>query len=379
MRNKIWMMSVISLIAGVAHADSGIKEVQGAATLTYKGHKITTEEKQKAFVEAEENAIERYYANLGQSYYANYEKAKPTIVGKINKYILGTSIISQQDHKSLRMYQISLQVQLNGSLLKNAVMATTAAGSTPDYKKTKIGFFFVARSVQSAQDFDDRVYSRVDNGSDVNVHAGRSNAGIESQNLQGSSIGVGSRDSRSASINVRTEQTRESGGSVLRQATKYKYTILTSENLNTVFAAAFAKSGFEGIPAAFIAPSAGGLINISVLDHEYESGRNIKPETLNNLARGMQLVQIPYLAVGSLDVGLPTVDPSTGLKMVIVTVNDTIYDVESQFPTVIGAVGPKQYQGLGPTQQSAEVNAIKAAAKSAATTLISRLNEQSVN
>jgi hypothetical protein len=369
----------LSLVSGLAYANGGVQNIQGMASLTYSGKKVTAQEKQEAFKKAEQNAIVRYYAEKGDSSTENFSSIQQTVMSNLPNYILGASVISQVDHKSLHMYQISLQVQLNTSLLDNALQTASPVAATPGYKRAKIGFFFVARQVASARDYENRDYQRSVSSYKQNLGGARTNEGSESQSLTDGSIGVGSNDRRTERFSDRTSHTTETGGSQLRQATKYKYRLITSQNLDTVFEGDFAQAGFTGIPAEFIAPKSNGLLNVDEIKHEYESGRNIQPGTLANIANAMQLVQIPYFAIGSMNVGLPIVDPNTGLKEVTVTVDATIYNVESQFPAVIAAVGPEQFSGLGPTQQVALTNAIKHAANKTALDMVSRLNEKSVN
>lgn len=376
---RIALFLALSAVYGVSYANGGIENVQGMASITYSGHRINSQEKQQAFLNAEKNAIVRYYAKEGDSSTANFSSIEQSVMNNISNYILGASVVSQVDHKSLHMYQISLQVQLNSSLLDNAIKSASSAGKTPGYQKAKIGFFFVARRVESARDYEVRSYQRTEDSYHQNLAGDKTNEGNETQNLNGGSIGVGSNDLRTEKFSDRTSDTQQSGGSHLRQATKYRYQLLTSQNLSTEFEGDFSQAGFTGIPAAFIAPKSNGLLNIEEIKNEYKTGRNIKPNTLANIANAMQLVQIPYFAIGSLNVGLPITDPNTGLKEVTVSVDATIYNVESQFPIVISAVGPEQFSGLGPTQQVALTNAIKNAANKTALDLVSRLNEQSVN
>ena len=378
MKRAILLIS-LSAISGVSYANGGIQSIQGMASTTYTGKHVTDQQKQQAFIKAEQNAIVRYYAEKGDSSTANFSSIQQSVMSNLPNYILGTAVISQVDHKSLHMYQISLQVQLNTSLLDNAVKSASSVAQTPGYKKAKIGFFFVARRVESARDYENRSYQRTETSYHQNLGGDRTNAGNESQNLTGGSIGVGSNDRKTERFSDRTSNTVESGGSQLRQATKYRYQLITSQNLDTVFEGDFSQAGFTGIPAAFIAPRSNGLLNVDKIKNEYKSGRNIKANTLANIANAMQLVQVPYFAIGSMNVGLAITDPNTGLKEVTVTVDATMYNVESQFPSVITAVGPKQFSGLGPTQQIALTNAIKNAANKTALDMVSRLNEESVN
>jgi len=89
-------------------------------------------------------------------------------------------------------------------------------------------------------------------------------------------------------------------------------------------------------------------------------------------------VNIPYLAVGTLDVGLTEKDPSTGLLRVSVTVNAKLLDVSDIIPNDVAVVGPVQYAGLGPTEMEAQTNALKLAAQSVSRELISQLNNQGI-
>ena len=373
------LLITLSSVTGVAYANGGIHNIQGMASITYAGRHVTAQDKQQAFQSAEKNAVIRYYAEKGDSSTANFSSIQQTVMNNLPNYVLGTSVISQVDHKSLHMYQISLQVQLNTSLLDNALKSASSVGQSPGYKKTQIGFFFVARQIESAKDFSTRRYQRTDTEFHQNLGGAKTNVGEESQNINGGSIGVGSNDRRTENFSDHTSHTVESGGSQLRQSTKYKYKLITSQSIKSIFTGDFAQAGFSLVSASQIASRSNGLININEIKDEYKSGRDIKPKTRDNMIKGMQLVQIPYLAIGSMRVGFPITDPDTGLKEVTVTVDATMYNVESRFATVIAAVGPEQFSGLGPTQKIALTNAIKNAANKTALDMVSRLNEQSVN
>jgi hypothetical protein len=89
-------------------------------------------------------------------------------------------------------------------------------------------------------------------------------------------------------------------------------------------------------------------------------------------------VDIPYLAIGTLDVGMKDTDPATGLTRVYVTVTGKIVSLKKRFPKTVAAVGPIQYAGLGPSQTVARNNALKLAAESAGQTLTQQLNSKGV-
>jgi len=70
--------------------------------------------------------------------------------------------------------------------------------------------------------------------------------------------------------------------------------------------------------------------------------------------------------MATLDVGQVGVDPATGLKRMVVTVNAKVLDVGQRIPESVAVAGPTQYAGVGPTEDEARTNALKLAAQSAA-------------
>jgi len=90
--------------------------------------------------------------------------------------------------------------------------------------------------------------------------------------------------------------------------------------------------------------------------------------------QGLQAAQIPYLALATLDVGLPDTDPATGLARVYVTVTGKVVDVTGRFPRTLASVGPEQFAGTGPSSDVAQTNALKLAADKAARELVSQVN-----
>ena len=93
---------------------------------------------------------------------------------------------------------------------------------------------------------------------------------------------------------------------------------------------------------------------------------------------GLRNAKIPYLTLGTLDVGFANPDPATGLLRVPVIVNAKVLDLSDMIPDTVATVGPVQYAGLGPTEAEAQTNALKLAAQNAAKDLISQLNSAGV-
>lgn len=126
-------------------------------------------------------------------------------------------------------------------------------------------------------------------------------------------------------------------------------------------------------------PYSGGKLHVAVVQEDYKTGSDLKSQTLADVVAGLKNAQIPYLALGTLDVGFANPDPATGLLRVSVTVNAKILDLTDTIPESVATVGPIQYAGLGPTEDEAQTNALKLAAQSACHDLISQLMKAGVH
>src|SRR5690606_12931879 len=92
-----------------------------------------------------------------------------------------------------------------------------------------------------------------------------------------------------------------------------------------------------------------------------------------SIAAGMREAGVPYIALGTLDVGLAEKDPQTGLMRVSVTVNAKVWDVSKAIPRTRVAVGPVSFAGVGPTEDEARGTALNSAASNTAQELSSRM------
>ena len=114
------------------------------------------------------------------------------------------------------------------------------------------------------------------------------------------------------------------------------------------------------------------------MEADYKVGNDLKASTMQSIAAGMKTAQIPFMALGTLDVGLADKDPQTGMIRVSVSVNARVFDLSSNIPDTIASVGPVQYAGVGPTEEEARGAALKLAANNAARELATQLDNLGV-
>ncbi|WP_288392900.1 hypothetical protein [uncultured Herbaspirillum sp.] len=366
-------------------ASAQIQQARGQYSINYKDalgmfdrKEAPAPIKQKARQEAALKAVESYYAEAGQSESANFDAIRAKILENQDRYILDTTVLSETDDPKELRYTVAVRVSLNVANLRNAVQASSAIGKAAQGEKSAMSFVFVSRQVDSAKSYDDRVYKRQDNSAQL-VGSAVSKDSYKESTSEGESVrksrvstsGSATRETgQNVDVSVKTTVTSETGGSTTRKATETTWRVLPSANLNQVFVSKFSEAGYDVIEAAMVESA---VFKIANIEADYKSGNDLQPQTLRAIAAGMKENQIPYIALGTLDVGLPDKDPQTGLMRVAVTVNAKVWDVTKPIPRTRLAVGPVAYAGVGPTEDEARGNALKAAASNAAQELSSRM------
>jgi len=359
-------------VFAAAFALSAVAQVQqarGKATVPYTGKAVTPEVKAKALQNAQLKAVEFYYAEAGESEAANFDAMRQKIIDNPDRYILETTVLSEDDNAGGKAYTVAVKVSLNVANLRNDIKAGSAVGKATRSERSALAFVFVSREQDSEKAFDTRVTKRVDQG--IKVDAATKQTGSEGESVKRNQISTNESATFNGSANV--SRTLETGGTRTRRASESTWRLFPSANLNQVFTQTFTRAGFKVNEASLIEPYTGGKFKVSMVENDYKSGNDLQSATMQSIAQGMKNAQIPYIALGTLDLGLADTDPQTGMQRVAVTVNARIFDVTETVPDTIASVGPVQYAGVGATEAEARTNALKLAANNAARELTSQL------
>ncbi|MCJ0766071.1 hypothetical protein [Variovorax terrae] len=380
----------VLMAAFALQAGAQIQQARGQYTANYKESigafdrkEASGAVKQKARQEAALKAVEAYYAEAGQSESANFNAIRGKILEEPGRYILDTTVIAETDNPKEFEYSVVVRISLNVANLRNAVQASSAVARTAESEKSALSFVFVSRQVDSTKSYDDRVFKRQDSSAqssaarqDRNAVAEKTSEGESVKRSQVNTYGSASRTvDRSTDVSVKSTVTSETGGSTVSRASDSTWRLLPSANLNQVFVAQFSQAGYDVIEGAMVESQA---FKVADIENDYKSGNDLQPKTLRAIAAGMKDAQIPYIALGTLDVGLAAKDPQTGLMRVSVTVNAKVLDVTKSIPRTRVAVGPVSYAGVGPSEDEARGNALKSAASNAAQELSSRMTTMGV-
>jgi len=359
-------------LCAAAFALSAVAQVQqarGKATVPYTGKAVTPEVKAKALQGAQLKAVEFYYAEAGESEAANFDAMRQKIIDNPDRYILETTVLSEDDNAGGKAYTVAVKVSLNVANLRNDIKAGSAVGKATRSERSALAFVFVSREQDSEKAYDTRVTKRVDQG--VKVDAAVKQTGSEGESVKRNQISTNESATFNGSANV--SRTLETGGTRTRRASESTWRLFPSANLNQVFTQTFTRAGFKVNEASLVEPYTGGKFKVSQVENDYKAGNDLQSATLQSITQGMKNAQIPYIALGTLDLGLADTDPATGMQRVAVTVNARVLDVTQTIPDTIASVGPVQYAGVGPTEAEARTNALKLAANNAARELTAQL------
>lgn len=351
----------------------------GHAALNYTGKVAPAAVKDQASQMAETKAIETYYAEAGDSDFTNFDKIREQILGNLDRYVLDAVVVSAEDHTDIKQYVVTIRVKLNVAALHDVVKQNSAVANVAKSGKSRLTFLFVARQASDETSYDARVFQRVDTSVKASGTNSATQNGTEGEAITKSQISTNASKTSTGASTSNASVSVERGGSSTRKAADTSWRLFPISSLSSVFTGSFGNAGFRVIEATELEPYSGGKLHVAAVQDDYKTGSDLKAQTLADVAAGLRNAQIPYLALGTLDVGFANTDPASGLLRVAVTVNAKILDLTDSIPESVATVGPVQYAGLGPTESEAQTNALKLAAQSASHDLISQLTNAGIH
>lgn len=370
---RSFFVALAAMAFALSSAQAQISQARGKATLPYTAKAAPPDVKATAMKNAQLKAVEMYYAEAGESEAAAFDAMRQKILDNPDRYILESTVLSEDDNTGSKQYTVAVKVSLNVANLRNDMKAGSAVGKATRSERSALAFVFVSREQDSEKAFDTRVTKRVDQGVKVDAQRTVSGKGSEGESIRGNQVSTNETRSDQLSGSANVSRTIETGGTRTRRASESTWRLFPSANLNQVFTQTFSRAGFKVNEATLIEPYTGGAFKVATIENDYKAGNDLQSSTMQSIVQGMKNAQIPYIALGTLDLGLADTDPQSGMQRVAVTVNARVLDVTQTIPDTIASVGPVQYAGVGPTEGEARNNALKLAANNAARELTAQL------
>ena len=334
---------------------------KGVAEVDYSGFfGPGAEEKRQAIDKAKLNALERYVTKSSRSKVKMLQRKSSQINAQMGSLILDSNLVDEKVDKDTSRVRIVIKVEINEHLL-NSILAENDAPTNGegDY----LSFVFVAREQSSVKSYQDRKVARKE--------IATSDDGVE---LESASV-----DGMEYQTNRKSSKTMVVGGSTTRKADVVEYRVSTVGDVNIAMTGVFSEAGFEVVEADYLEDETGGLLDVSAFKRDYAVGNDVDSRTLKSAVKGLKMLEIPYFAVGTLDISMQDKNPDTGLVRVYVTVTGQVKSLKKRFPKTVASSGPVQYAGEGPNVTVARTNALLLAAKHAAVDLTEQLRVKNIN
>ncbi len=345
---------------------------KGTAAVTFS-KKLTAAVKQDALQKAKVNALDRYFADANPAKAKNFDLVRERIVASLDSYVLDAAVLDEEVDEKLGTYKVVVRATINGARLENALQDSSAVANATGVEKSLLSFVFVARQPKSVKSFDDRVVKRTDTERTASATGNYREDTKESEKIGKSEISTGAAVHAEGDFARSDSSIVTTGGSTTRKADEIEWDVAPASEVSDVISGIFSAAGFEVVEAEYV-PG----IALDAIRKDYATGDDLSAQTKNAAARGARAENIPYLAYGTLDVGLSEKDPASGLQRVYVTVSARMLDVTARFPKTVSSVGPEQFAGLGPNAQVARTNALKQAASVAGDKLMNALNAKGI-
>jgi len=343
---------------------------KGVGTVKY-GWSLSAEDKDKAFVAAQVSAVERYFAENGEAESENFEAIQPTIEANLDKFILSSTVINEQNQEGMKKYSVSVRVELNVAKLRSTIRKNSAtAKAGPSGQKSPLVYVFVGREAASVRSYDARVVKRAELTTEASVESSESTKGSEGERIRGNQIETSASRQDKAHAKEKVSVQAETGGSTTRKADQTSYRLLSMNNTKTSITSVFSQGGFQVAEPEFVLQDS----DMKAVTGDFSAGNDLQPSTMRAVVSSLRKNQIPLLILATLDVGAPMQDDATGMQRVAVTVTGRILDVSNTFPREVASVPAVQYFGVGPDNATAQGKALKEASLAAAREVVARIN-----
>jgi hypothetical protein len=371
------MNKLLVALAGLILSTQCLAQVvtaKGTGTASYSWM-LTQSDKDKAYKAAQVSAVERYFAEAGEAESENFEAIQPKVAENLEKFILSTTIINEQNQESAKKYSVAVRVEINAARLRSTIRGNSATAKTAQGQRSQLVYVFVGREVASVRAFDDRVVKRAEVEREVSVDRASSTKGAEGEKIRGNTVATAARQDSRDSVTAKASVKVETGGSTTRKADETSYRLLPMNNTKTSITSVFSQGGFQVADPEFVLEDK----DIKAVNQDFSAGNDLAPGTLRSVVNALRGAEVPYLVLATLDVGAPMVDDATGLQRVAVTVTGRVLDVSGKLPREVASVPAVQYAGVGQDNASAQGKALRDASLAAAREVVSRLNAAGIN
>lgn len=241
---------------------------------------------------------------------------------------------------------------------------------------------FVARQAVSEKVFDATRTSSASATAGVQTSAAaksKSKSAAKEQSMAsgGKAISMTKQKSKSkskTSASVTSTANSESSGSTLRRSNETRYKLISASAANGALSEPLSKAGYEAAEYADVEGECDGP-QMTVIAQTFTEEEELTSKQRRGAIKASRRCEAKYFAIGTMTADVARTHQS-GMKMVIVRVQGTVYDISRRLPRKVATIPPKQYPGLAPNEDAARTNALTLAGKKAGEVITAMMREK---
>ncbi len=365
MKKILHLLFIVCLV--VPSLQAQMVKVKGKGEIVYSGiFKQGSADERNAITEAKKNALKRYAADFEPARFELYQKLELQILAKLDEFVPDYTQIDQQVDKTSKRYTVVVEASINASLIERMLKASSAAGAANAADKSNVVFIFVAREIASRKAYEEK-RTAIASEEKASTSSEQSKAADDGSAAQATSEGT-----------KVTKQT--TGGSTEFKVDTLSYNVSTVSEVDGAVNSVLTTAGFETVDA-----SDAGL-EVEKFKADFSTGNDVSAATRSQAISVLRENNVRYMAIATMDIGLPEKDGVTGMIRVYVTVNSKVTYLPpasdgspKKLPKTVASIAGKPYAGLGSNPQVARTNALNEAATKSAMELTDQLRMKNIH
>lgn len=332
-------------------------EMRGQIAYSYEGGVFSDspsdEDRTEALKLAKVAALKKYFSTLGPAQQKLLKDLQPRVEINPDEFLTDVAVVAEDVNKKSKVYKLVVRAGINEQYINSELKVGTASNMAASGTGSAFTSLFVARRITESKQFKERETSITRTEAE---QSGSYREGTETASKM---------------------QMTQSGGNVVRKASKNTYGKLSAVDFDSSFNEIMTSNGFETIDYSDVASECAGPAYAS-LQNAFMKGDDLPQDLRSKAIKAAKRCDVDFFATGYLNVGAPETDSVSGNRKVVVSVNGMVWNIQKRLPRKVGAVGPVQAFGLGPDDDTARRVALESAAKKAADIIASQLGTKNI-
>ena len=376
--NKIFFLIKILIIFfyfGGSYALAETVEETGVGTATYEG--VYTKKKVLEAIETAKskacvNAFSKHIKKMDESKRMIFESIQDQIYNNLSEYMTCTTEVDVPDLskkksdevkkiKANKKVSVAMRADIDVTRINIEIKKSSKVFDSSTGEKSSLAMIFFSRTIVGQREFEEKVTDVEQVTSSIEVDEEETDTGISSE-----STGT-------------TATT--TGGSTLKKAnvTQYKVDDNDSIKLEAGMKEIFTKARFEPRSGKRLVRKKWRTFRDEIVE-SLESGGAIPEEVRWDIEDILMDKNISYVVFAYFDVGVPEMNPATGLQNVNVALAIAeIIRLGDSDPVSLGTISGVQTKGQGSDSEIAKNNGINKTAQKTAKKLVALINSKGIN